>query len=192
MINLAIFVSGSGTNCENLIKYFAGSERVCCALVVSNKPDAYALVRAERLGVKTAVAPKLQLNDPEYMMPLLQEHHIDFIVLAGFLPLVPDFLIDAFPRRIINIHPALLPKYGGKGMWGHHVHEAVKAAGETETGMTVHYVTPVCDAGEMIAQFRTALSPDDTVDDIAEKEHLLEMKHFPKVVEQVVNKTFFC
>ena len=192
MINLAIFVSGSGTNCENLIKYFAGSERVCCALVVSNKPDAYALVRAERLGVKTAVAPKLQLNDPEYMMPLLQEHHIDFIVLAGFLPLVPDFLIDAFPRRIINIHPALLPKYGGKGMWGHHVHEAVKAAGETETGMTVHYVTPVCDAGEMIAQFRTALSPDDTVDDIAEKEHLLEMKHFPQVVEQVVNKTFFC
>ena len=191
MINIAIFVSGSGTNCENLIKYFADSERVNCALVVSNKADAYALVRAQNRGIKTAVAPKVQLNDAEFMMPLLREYAIDFIVLAGFLPLVPDFLIDAFPRRIINIHPALLPKYGGKGMWGHHVHEAVKAAGETETGMTVHYVTPVCDSGEIIAQFRTPLSPNDTVDDIAEKEHLLEMTYFPKVVEQVIDKTFF-
>ena len=189
-INIAIFVSGSGTNCENLIRYFADSERVCCALVVSNKPDAFALVRAQNLGVATAVAPKAQLNDADFMMPLLSEHHIDFIVLAGFLPLVPDFLIDAFPRRIINIHPALLPKYGGKGMWGHHVHEAVKAAGETETGMTVHYVTPVCDSGEIIAQFRTPLSPDDTADDIAAKEHILEMEHFPKVVEQVLFETF--
>ena len=190
MINIAIFVSGSGTNCENLIRYFADSERVNCALVVSNKPDAFALVRAQNHGVETAVAPKAQLNDPDFMMPLLTEHHIVFIVLAGFLPLVPDFLIEAFPRRIINIHPALLPKYGGKGMWGHHVHEAVKAAGETETGMTVHYVTPVCDSGEIIAQFRTTLSPDDTVDDIAEKEHLLEMEHFPKVVEKVLFETF--
>ena len=191
-INIAIFVSGSGTNCENLIKHFADSERVNCALVVSNKADAYALVRARNLGVATAVAPKAELNDADYMMPLLQQYNIQFIVLAGFLPLVPDFLIDAFPRRIVNIHPALLPKYGGKGMWGHHVHEAVKAAGETETGMTVHYVTPVCDSGEIIAQYRCALSPDDTVDDIAEKEHQLEMKHFPKVVEQVIDKTFFC
>ena len=190
MINLTIFVSGSGTNCENLIKYFSGSDSVNCALVVSNKPDAYALVRAERLGVATAVAPKAQLNDADFMMPLLNEHHIDFIVLAGFLPLVPTFLIDAFPRRIINIHPALLPKFGGKGMWGHHVHEAVKAAGETETGMTVHYVTPVCDSGEIIAQYRCALSPDDTVDDIAEKEHQLEMQYFPQVVEKVLKESF--
>ena len=185
-VNLAIFVSGSGTNCENLIKYFSGSERVSCALVVSNKPDAYALVRAQRLGVPTAVAPKAELNTPDFMLPLLRKYHIDFIVLAGFLPLVPNFLIDAYPRRIINIHPALLPKYGGKGMWGHHVHEAVKAAGEKETGMTVHYVTPVCDSGEMIAQYRVALSADDTADDIAEKEHQLEMKYFPQVVEQVL------
>ena len=146
-INIAIFVSGSGTNCENLIKYFADSERVNCALVVSNKADAYGLVRATNLGIPTAVAPKPELNDPEVMMPLLQQYDIQFIVLAGFLPLVPNFLIEAFPRRIINIHPALLPKYGGKGMWGHHVHEAVKAAGERETGMTVHFVTPVCDSG---------------------------------------------
>lgn len=190
MINIAIFVSGSGTNCENLIRYFKDSERVNCALVVSNKPDAYALVRAEKLGVSTAVAPKPQLNDESYMMPLLKQHDIQFIVLAGFLPLVPNFLVDAFPRRIINIHPALLPKYGGKGMWGHHVHEAVKAAGETETGMTVHYVTPICDSGEIIAQYRVALEPTDTVDDIAEKEHLLEMEHFPHIVEQVTNDIF--
>lgn len=189
-INIAIFVSGGGTNCENLIKYFSGSERVNCALVVSNKADAYALVRAENLGVKTAVVPKAQLNDAGVMMPLLRGHAIDFIVLAGFLPLVPDFLIDAFPRRIVNLHPALLPKFGGKGMWGHHVHEAVKAAGETETGMTVHWVTPVCDGGEIIAQYRTSLLPDDTADDIAEKEHVLEMTYFPKVVEQVLNELF--
>lgn len=191
MINIAIFVSGSGSNCENIIKYFADSERVNCALVVSNKADAYALVRAEKLGVPTAVAPKPELNDPQVMMPLLQKYDIQFIVLAGFLPLVPNFLVEAFPRKIINIHPALLPKYGGKGMWGHHVHEAVKAAGETETGMTVHYVTPVCDSGEIIAQYRVALSPEDTADDIAAKEHLLEMEHFPHIVEQVVNDIFY-
>ena len=156
--------------------------------MVSNKPDAYALVRAKNLGVPTAVVTKAQLNDADVMMPLLQQYNIQFIVLAGFLPLVPDFLIDAFPRRIVNLHPALLPKYGGKGMWGHHVHEAVKAAGETETGMTVHWVTPVCDGGEIIAQYKVALSPEDSVDDIAEKEHVLEMTYFPQVVEQVLNE----
>ena len=184
--NIAIFVSGGGTNCENLIRYFQGNDDVNCELVVSNKADAYALVRAQNLGVATAVVPKAQLNDEAFMMALMKEHQIDFIVLAGFLPLVPNFLIDAYPRRIVNLHPALLPKYGGKGMWGHHVHEAVKAAGETETGMTVHYVTPVCDSGEIIAQYRVALTPADTADDIAEKEHELEMKYFPEVVERVL------
>lgn len=189
-INVAVFVSGDGTNCENLLKYFRDSAQVNCALVVSNKPDAYALVRAERLGVPTAVVPKASLNDREVMLPLLQRYAIDFVVLAGFLLLIPGFLIDAFPRRIINIHPSLLPKYGGKGMWGRHVHEAVKAAGEEETGMTIHYVTPVCDNGEIIAQYHTALSPNDTVDDIAAKEHELEMAYYPQVVEQVIRETF--
>lgn len=188
MTHIAIFVSGSGTNCENLIKYFTGSEHVNCALVVSNKSDAYALVRAERLGVPTAVVPKAQLHDADYTLSLMRQYAIDFIVLAGFLPLIPEYLIEAFPRRIVNLHPALLPKFGGKGMWGHHVHEAVKAAGETETGMTVHYVSAVCDGGEIIAQYRCALSPNDTVDDIAEKEHQLEMKYFPKVVEQLLRE----
>ena len=188
-INIAIFVSGGGTNCENLIRYFESNDNVNCELVVSNKADAYALVRAQNLGVATAVVPKVQLNDETFMMSLMKEHQIDFIVLAGFLPLVPNFLIEAYPRRIVNLHPALLPKYGGKGMWGHHVHEAVKAAGETETGMTVHYVTPICDSGEIIAQYRVALSSDDTVDDIADKEHQLEMKYFPEVVERVIRAT---
>ena len=186
MVNVAIFVSGSGTNCENLIRHFEHSDSVKCALVVSNKPDAYALVRAERLGVPTEVITKAQLNNPDEMLPLLHRYGINFIVLAGFLPLIPAYLTEAYPRVIINLHPALLPKFGGKGMWGHHVHEAVKAAGETETGMTVHYVTPVCDSGEIIAQYRVAISPDDSADDIAEKEHLLEMEYFPKVVEQLL------
>lgn len=187
-MNIAIFVSGGGTNCENLIRHFENSDFVKCALVVSNKPDAYALVRAERLGVPSEVISKAQLNNPDEMLPLLHRYDINFIVLAGFLPLIPAYLTEAYPRCIINLHPALLPKFGGKGMWGHHVHEAVKAAGETETGMTVHYVTPVCDGGEIIAQFRVVISPDDSVDDIAEKEHQLEMDFFPKVVEQLLSE----
>ena len=190
MISFAIFVSGGGTNCEQLIRHFSTSAVARPVLVVSNRADAYALVRAERLGVPTAVISRAQLHDPQHMLPLLRNYGVEFIVLAGFLPLVPDYLIDAFPRRIVNLHPALLPKFGGKGMYGHHVHEAVKAAGETVTGMTVHYVTPVCDGGDIIAQFSVALSPDDTVDDIAEKEHQLEMQHFPEVVEQVILSSF--
>lgn len=189
-VNVAVFVSGGGTNCENLITYFKEFETVNIALVISNKADAYALVRAKRHGVPTAVVPKAELHDEQKVLQLLRDYDIQFIVLAGFLPLVPDYLINAFPRRIINLHPALLPKFGGKGMWGHHVHEAVKAAGETETGMTIHYVTPVCDGGEIIAQYHVSLSPTDTVDDIAEKEHQLEMQYFPTVVEKVLRETF--
>ena len=185
-VNIAIFVSGSGSNCENLIRYFEGSERVSTSLVISNRADAYALVRANKFGVPSVVVTKPELNDPDVMLPLLRKYDIQFIVLAGFLPLIPDFLIAAYPRKIVNLHPALLPKYGGKGMWGHHVHEAVKAAGETETGMTVHYVTPVCDGGEIIAQYKCALSPEDTVDDIAAKEHELEMRYFPEIVEKTI------
>lgn len=184
-MRIAIFVSGSGTNCENIIRHFQHSDHVTTALVVSNRPDAYALTRAERLGVATAIVPKAQLSDPSVIMPLLRSAGIDFIVLAGFLPLVPDFIIDAYPRRIVNIHPALLPRHGGKGMWGHHVHEAVKAAGDTETGITIHYVSPVCDGGEIIAQFSCAVAPDDTPDDIAAKVHELEMAHFPEVLERL-------
>lgn len=183
---VAIFVSGTGTNCENIIRYFAGSEVVNIALVVSNKADAPALEKARRLGVPTEVVSKSQLSDSSLMLSLLRERDIHFIVLAGFLLMIPDYLIAAYPRRIINLHPSLLPKFGGKGMYGHRVHEAVKAAGETETGMTVHYVTGECDGGEIIAQYKTAISPEDTPEDIAAKENLLEMRYYPLVIKQVL------
>lgn len=183
---VAIFVSGTGTNCENIIRYFAGSEVVNIALVVSNKSDAPALEKARRLGVPTEVVSKSQLSDSSFMLPLLRERDIHFIVLAGFLLMIPDYLIAAYPHRIINLHPSLLPKFGGKGMYGHRVHEAVKAAGETETGMTVHYVTGECDGGEIIAQYKTAISPEDTPEDIAAKENLLEMRYYPLVIKQVL------
>lgn len=183
---VAIFVSGTGTNCENIIRYFAGSEVVNIALVVSNKSDAPALEKARRLGVPTEVVSKSQLSDNSFMLPLLRERDIHFIVLAGFLLMIPDYLIAAYPRRIINLHPSLLPKFGGKGMYGHRVHEAVKAAGETETGMTVHYVTGECDGGEIIAQYKTAISPENTPEDIAAKENLLEMRYYPLVIKQVL------
>ena len=187
-INIAVFASGSGSNCENLIKYFSNKECARVVLVVCNKSDALVLGRAARLGVPSVVVPRAELAKPEVMLPLMQQYAIDFVVLAGFLPLVPTYLIDAFPRKMVNLHPALLPKFGGKGMWGHHVHEAVKAAGETVTGMTVHYVTPQCDEGDIIAQFSVDLEPTDTPDDIASKEHMLEMEHFPQVVEQLVTQ----
>ena len=187
MINLAVFASGGGTNCENIIRYFKGSDKVHVALVVANKAGIPALEKAERLGVPTCVLSKADLNREDVALPLMKEYSIDFIVLAGFLLVIPDFMIREYDRRIINLHPALLPKFGGMGMYGHRVHEAVKAAGETETGMTVHWVSGKVDGGEIIAQFRTPISPDDTPDDIAAKEHVLEMEHFPQVIEALAD-----
>lgn len=187
MINLAVFASGGGTNCENIIRYFKGSDKVHVALVVANKAGIPALEKAERLGVPTRVLSKADLNREDVALPLMKEYSIDFIVLAGFLLVIPDFLIREYDRRIINLHPALLPKFGGMGMYGHRVHEAVKAAGETETGMTVHWVSGKVDGGGIIAQFRTPISPDDTPDDIAAKEHVLEMEHFPQVIEALAD-----
>lgn len=187
MTNIALFVSGNGTNCENIIRYFQQSATVNVALVVSNKAEAYALVRAERLGVPHAVLPKAAFNDAETTLGLLRRHHVDFIVLAGFLLMVPPYLIAAYPRKIINLHPALLPKHGGKGMYGHHVHEAVKRAGDTETGITVHYVSEVCDGGEIIFQARVPLAPEDTAEEIEAKIHELEQRHFPRVIDDVLH-----
>ena len=186
MTNIAIFVSGSGTNCENIIRHFTDSKNVKIALVLSNRSDAYALVRAEKYNIPTVVLPKTDFYKEDQLLGLMQTYGIDFIVLAGFLLMIPDFLIHAYNRRMVNLHPALLPKFGGKGMYGHHVHEAVKAAGETETGMTVHWVSSICDGGEIIAQYRTPINPEDTPDDIAAKEHILEQKYFPTVIEQVL------
>lgn len=188
--NVAIFASGNGTNCENIIKHFAGSEEVKIKFVLSNRSSAFALVRAQQLGVETIVVDSIQLKDESTMMDILQSHSIDYIVLAGFLPIVPTYIVNSFPNHIVNIHPSLLPKYGGKGMWGHHVHEAVKAVGETETGITIHFVNDECDSGTIIKQFKVSLSPDDTAEDIEEKVHNLEMTHFPKVLECIFSNKF--
>lgn len=184
-IRLAIFVTGSGTNCENIIRYFIPKPWVEISVVVSSRPDAYALTRAHSLGVPTAVITRQQLQD-DHQLVLRTVRGCDYIILAGFLPRIPTYLINLYPNRIINIHPALLPKFGGKGMWGHHVHEAVFAAGEKRTGITIHFVNPELDEGEHIAQFSVDLKPSDTPAIIADKVHELEMKHYPPVIEGVI------
>lgn len=185
-MRVAIFVSGNGTNCENIIRHFTGSDRVGIGLVLSNKADAPALARAERLGVETVVVSKSEFNDEAFMSDLLSRYAIDFVVLAGFLLMIPPFLVERFPRRMVNIHPALLPKYGGRGMYGRHVHEAVCANHESETGITIHYVSTECDGGEIIFQASTALAPTDTPDVVATKVHRLEQRYYPAVIERLV------
>lgn len=184
--NLAIFVSGSGTNCENIIRHFANHPEVNVALVVSSSAKAGALARVEPYGIPTLVVNREELASPQFVRMLQTDYHVTFIVLAGFLSLIPETLTAAYAHRMINIHPALLPRYGGKGMYGRHVHEAVKAAGDTETGMTIHWVSDEIDGGAIISQFSTPLLPTDTVDDIARKEHELEMQHFPAEIERIL------
>ncbi len=186
MKHLAIFASGNGTNCENIINYFADSDIADIRLVLSNKSTAPVVENSQRLGIKTIVVSKQEFNDENILMPILTDNEIDFIVLSGFLLFIPDFLINNYHNRSINIHPSLLPKFGGPGMYGIHVHEAVKAAGEKETGMTVHWVNKEIDGGEIIFQHSTPLTEKDTVADIAEKEHKLEIEHFPSDIEKIL------
>lgn len=184
-IKLAVFVSGGGTNLENIIGYFKNDPEVEVSVVVSNKADAYALTRAKNHGVPNCIITRKQFEeDQQLVMNTVKD--CDYIILAGFLVRIPEYMIEAYPRQIINIHPALLPKYGGRGMYGHHVHEAVKAAGEKESGITIHFVNNELDAGEHIAQFRVALTDEDTPDTIAEKIHVLEQANFPQVIESVI------
>ncbi len=186
MTNVAIFASGNGSNCENIIRHFAGNRDIRIALVVCNREGAYVLTRARSLDVPAVVMPREEFNDEASLLGTMKRYDIDFIVLAGFLLMIPPFLVREYDRRIINIHPALLPKYGGKGMYGHHVHEAVLAAGESETGITVHYVSDVCDGGEMIFQASVPVVPGCTADDIAASVAALEMRHFPTVIEKTI------
>lgn len=189
MTNIAIFVSGNGTNCENIIKYFKDNKNINVCLVISNRPDAYALVRAAKYDVPCKVLSKQEINDSDVIIPLLESFKINFIVLAGFMLMIPKFITEKYDCKIVNIHPSLLPKFGGKGMYGHHVHEAVKAAGEKETGITIHYVSNVCDGGEIIAQFKTAVSPEDTPETIEAKVHVLEQQYFPETIERLISGT---
>lgn len=188
MVNIAVFVSGNGTNCENIIRYFSSNARARVALVVSNRKDAYALVRARNLGVPTVTLSKDYFADERKVVSLLDTYSISFIALAGFLLIVPDYLIRHYEGRIVNIHPSLLPKYGGKGMYGKHVHEAVKAGKETETGITIHYVNEKYDDGEIIFQAKTDIVPEDSPEDIAAKVHRLEIANYPRVIESLISK----
>jgi len=183
---IAIFASGTGSNARKIMEHFQHSTEIEVGLVVSNKKDAGVLDIAHAFGVETMVINRALFQDDTAFLALLQERKIEYIVLAGFLWLVPAYLVTAFPGRIVNIHPALLPKYGGKGMHGSHVHEAVKSAGETETGITIHLVNEHYDEGGIIFQARCTVAPEDSAADIARNVLALEHRHFPEVVEKWV------
>lgn len=186
MKNLALFASGNGTNVQRIAEYFADSADIRIKLIVCNNPKAYVLERAKNLGIETLlIKDKESFFHSNEVLEILQQNNIDLIVLAGFLWLIPNNLIEAYPNKIINLHPALLPKYGGKGMYGMHVHEAVVANGETETGITIHYVNQCYDEGKIIFQAKCSLSPDDTAEDVARKIHGLEYEYFPEVIGRV-------
>lgn len=186
MINIAIFASGNGSNAENIVNYYAQNEDVKVAMIISNRSDAYVHVRASQLGVPSYTFTKNEFADGGVILKKMAEYKIDFIVLAGFLLKVSDSIIDKFPNRIVNIHPALLPKYGGKGMYGNHVHNAVKEAGDKETGITIHYINEHYDEGDIIFQAKCDVSDYDTIDDIANKVHLLEQMYFPKIIDEIL------
>ena len=186
MKNIAIFASGSGTNAEKLFEKFRHHPQARVALLLTNNPQAGAIRRAEKFSVPVEVFTKTTLQTTDQVVTTLQNQAIDFVVLAGFMLKVPENLIRAFPNRIINIHPALLPAYGGKGMYGKHVHEAVVAAGETETGISIHYVNEHYDEGRMILQVSCPISPGDRPEDVAAKVHRLEHQYYPDVVEELV------
>ena len=184
--NIAIFASGSGSNTENIIRYFRENEAIQVSLVLSNRSDAYVLERAHRLGVPCNVFPKEDWVAGDEILAVLQEYHIDFVVLAGFLVRVPDLLLHAYPNKMINIHPSLLPKFGGKGMYGDRVHEAVIASGEKESGITIHYTNEHYDEGSIICQQKCPVLPGDTPEELAQRIHRLEYEYYPKVIEELV------
>lgn len=185
MKRIAIFASGSGTNAENIIKFFQSSKTATVTRVLSNNEHAKVLERSKNLKINTFTFNKDLFFNSNNIVNLLKEE-ADYIVLAGFLWKIPDNIINAFPNKIVNIHPALLPKYGGKGMYGMHVHKAVKNNKESETGITIHYVNENYDEGAIIFQAKTDVENDDTPEDIAQKVHALEHKYFPKIIEELI------
>lgn len=188
MHKIAIFASGSGTNAENIIRYFSQNNKATVSLVLANKEDAYVLKRAERLGVPSFFFPNSFFRNSEEITAFLTQNNIDFIVLAGFLLKIPAALSERFAQRIINIHPALLPKYGGKGMYGMRVHEAVIANNEKESGISIHYINENYDEGEIVFQAKTRITKDNTAESLAEKIHKLEYQYYPEVIAQCIDK----
>lgn len=187
MKNIAIFASGSGTNAECIANYFANIPEISIRLILSNKEDAGVLKRAEKFNIPTFVFNRNNFYSTSEIIEKLEENGIDLIVLAGFLWLVPENILAMYRNRIINIHPALLPDYGGKGMYGHHVHEAVITADEKLSGITIHFVNEKYDAGQIIFQKEIKLNPDETSESLASKIHELEYKYYPKVIEEVIS-----
>lgn len=188
-IRLAIFASGNGTNAQQISEHFAGRKDVEVACIVYNRKDAYVATRAQNLGIESRYFNRSDFMESERVLEYLREKQADYIILAGFLLLVPENLLKAYPNRIVNIHPALLPNYGGKGMYGHHVHEAVVANHEPLSGITIHVVDQHYDRGTTLFQAKCRLSPEDTADSLAAKIHILEKTYFPKVIESfVLNK----
>ncbi len=187
MKRLSIFVSGNGTNLQRIADYFSTNPDVEIANVVCNNPQAYSIERAKRLGIPLRMINKEEFKS-EAFVEEMKELNVDLIVLAGFLWKIPEALVKAFPKRIVNIHPALLPKYGGKGFYGEHVHEAVVAAKEAQSGITIHYVNEIYDSGEIILQARVSLDEKETPDSLAAKIHKLEQAYFPVAIEQVLNQ----
>lgn len=185
MKRIAVFASGSGSNAENFINYFRQSDAADISLILSDNKSAKVLQRAEKYGVPHVVFTKEELAGGK-VLEKLKRSKIDFIVLAGFLRLVPADIINTYQGRIVNIHPALLPSYGGKGMYGMNVHKAVVEAGEEESGITIHYVNEHYDQGDIIFQARTEVYPDDTPEDVAEKVHALEYQYYPQIVDQLI------
>jgi phosphoribosylglycinamide formyltransferase-1 len=185
-LHIAVFASGAGSNAEQIIRYFKDAPAARVALLVCNKPGAGVLDIAAREGVPTLLIEKERFFRGDAYLPELQAHGIGFIVLAGFLWKVPQPLINAYPRRIINIHPALLPKYGGKGMYGHHVHRAVINDNEVESGITIHYVDEHYDNGDIIFQTALPILDGDTPEQLASRIHQLEHLHYPQVIEEVI------
>jgi phosphoribosylglycinamide formyltransferase 1 len=184
--HIAIFASGSGTNAQQIIEYFSVNEHVRVKCLLSNSPKAYALVRAENLGLETKVFSRDDLYNSSFVIDYLLEREINLIVLAGFLWLIPEKLVEQF--TVVNIHPALLPKYGGKNMYGHYVHEAVIKNGEKFSGISIHYVNEKYDEGTIIFQATCEVTPEDTPDTLAARIHQLEYQHYPRIIEQVVAK----
>ena len=185
MKRISVFVSGNGTNLQRIAEYFKDNNDVEIVNVVCNNPKAYSIERAKNLGIPLRMITKLEFNSPEFTEEM-KSLHLDLIVLAGFLWKIPASLIQAYPKQIVNIHPALLPKYGGKGFYGEHVHEAVVAAKEAFSGITIHYVNEIYDNGEIILQAYTKLDPGETPDSLATKIHKLEQAYFPVAIEQVL------
>jgi len=186
MKNIVIFASGSGSNAENIHNYLINNENINISLIITNNKNAYVIERAEKLNIPCKIITKKEFENSNKVIEILNKYNTDIIVLAGFLLLVPQYLINNY--KIINIHPALLPKYGGKGMYGNNVHKAVIKNKEKESGITIHWVNSEYDEGEIIFQAKCIISNNDTYETLAEKIHKLEYKYFPQIIEDVVNQ----